>query len=117
MINEYLNRAIKSICKIDINQLIIDLSEEKQTTISLKDKIIKLRNVNDERANQIGLLETEISSQKDKLYTLQNLNIELSSSLESNRAKIVSLQDEKSHLSSDIANNLQKINERFKLLP
>ncbi len=111
MINEYLNKAIKSICKIDINQLIIDLSEEKQTTISLKDKIIKLRNVNDERANQIGLLETEISSQKDKLYTLQNLNIELSSSLESNRAKIVSLQDEKSHLSSDIANNLQKINE------
>ena len=111
MINEYLNKVIKSICNVDINQLIIDLSIEKRTTISLKDQLTTLRNVNNSRANQIGLLEAEISSQKDKLYTLQNLNVELSSTLESNKADIASLQDEKSNLSSDIANKLQKINE------
>ena len=112
MINEYLNKVIKSICNINVNQLIADLSTRKQEIISLNEQLMRLRNVNNSNATQIVQLESEIDTQKDKINTLQSLNVELSSMLESNRTDIASLQNERNNLSSDIANKLQTINEQ-----
>ena len=112
MINEYLNKVIKSICNIDVNQLIADLSTRKQEIISLNEQLMRLRNVNNSNATQIVQLESEIDTQKDKINTLQSLNVELSSILESNRTDIASLQNERNNLSSDITNKLQTINEQ-----
>ena len=112
MINEYLNKVIKSICNIDVNKLITDLSTRKQEIISLNEQLTHLRNVNNSNTTQIVQLESEIDNQKDKNNTLQDLNVELSSILESNRSDIASLQNERNNLSSDIANKLQTINEQ-----
>ena len=112
MINEYLNKVITSICNIDVNKLITDLSTRKQEIISLNEQLAHLRNVNNSNTTQIVQLESEIDNQKDKNNTLQDLNVELSSILESNRSDIASLQNERNNLSSDIANKFQTINEQ-----
>ena len=112
MINEYLNKVIKSVCDIDINQLITDLSTKKKENISLQGQLTRLKNVNNSKATQIVKLESAINNQKDKINTLQGLNVELLSLLESNRAKISLLQNEKNNLSTNIATNLQTINEQ-----
>ena len=112
MINEYINKVIKSICNIDVNRLIADLSTRKQEIISLNEQLMHLRNVNNSNTTRIIELESTIDIQKNKINTLQSLNVELSDMLESNRADISSLQNERNNLFSDIANKLQTINEQ-----
>ena len=112
MINEYLNKVIKSICNIDINQLILDLSTKEQEVSNLKRQLTRSKNANNSKAAQIVQLESEIDNQKDEINTLQSLNVELSSTLESKRTDIASLQHERNNLSSDIANKLRTINEQ-----
>lgn len=112
MINEYINKVIKSICNIDVNRLIADLSTRKQEIISLNEQLMHLRNVNNSNTTRIIQLESTIDIQKNKINTLQSLNVELSDMLESNRADISSLQNERNNLFSDIANKLQTINEQ-----
>jgi len=112
MINEYLNKVIKSICNIDINQLIVDLSTKEQEVSSLKGQLTRSKNANNSKAAQIVQLESEINSQKDEINTLQSLNVELSSMLESKRTEIASLHNERNNLFSDIANKLRTINEQ-----
>lgn len=112
MINEYINKVIKSICNIDVNRLIADLSTRKQEIISLNEQLMRLRNVNNSNTTRIIQLESTIDIQKNKINTLQSLNVELSDMLESNRADISSLQNERNNLFSDIANKLQTINEQ-----
>lgn len=112
MINEYLNKVIKSICNIDVNKLIADLSTRKQEIISLNEQLMRLRNVNNSNTTRIIQLESTIDTKKNKINTLQSLNVELSDMLESNRADISSLQNERNNLASDITNKLQTINEQ-----
>ena len=112
MINEYLNKFIKSICNIDVNLLIADLSTKKQEVSNLKEQLARSKNANNSKAAQIAQLESEINNHKDEINTLQSLNVELSSMLESNRAEIAFLQNERNNLSSDITNKIQTINEQ-----
>ena len=112
MINEYLNKVIKSICNIDINQLIVDLSTKEQEVSSLKGQLTRSKNANNSKAAQIVQLESEINNQKDEINTLQSLNVELSSMLESKRTEIASLHNERNNLFSDIANKLRTIHEQ-----
>lgn len=112
MINEYLNKVIKSICNIDINQLIVDLSTKEQEVSYLKEQLTNSKVANNSKAAQIVQLESKINNQKDKINTLQSQNVELSSMLESNRSDIASLQHERNNLSSDIANKIRTINEQ-----
>mgnify|MGYP003292971442 CR=1 FL=1 len=98
MINEYINKVIKSICNIDVNRLIADLSTRKQEIISLNEQLMHLRNVNNSNTTRIIQLESTIDIQKNKINTLQSLNVELSDMLESNRADISSLQNERNNL-------------------
>ena len=57
MINEYLNKVIKSICNIDINQLIVDLSTKEQEVSYLKEQLIHSKNANSSKVAQTVQLE------------------------------------------------------------
>ena len=100
MINEYLNKVIKSICSIDINQLIVDLSTKEQEVSCLMGQLTHSKNANSSKVAQIVQLESEINNQKDKINTLHSLNVELSSMLESKRTDIASLQHERKEASA-----------------
>ena len=113
MINEYLNKVIKSICNIDINQLIVDMSIKKQEVSCLKGELTHFKNENYSKSAQIVQMKSEINNQKDEINTLKRHNVELSSMLDSNKADINSLQNERNNLYSDIANKLRIINEQI----
>ena len=113
MINEYLNKVIKSICNIDINQLIVDMSIKKQEVSCLKGELTHFKQENYSKSAQIVQLESEINNQKDEINTLKRHNVELLSILDSNKADINSLQNERNNLFSDIANKLRIINEQI----
>ena len=109
--NEYLNKVIKSICKIDINKLFEDLSTKKKEVFNLKEQLIHSKNANDSKSSQIVKLESEISNQKGVIHTLQSLNEEYSSKIKSSRADIDSLKKERNELTSGITKKLRIINE------
>ena len=119
MINNYLNKVIKYVCRIDINQLIQNLSILKSKINSLNEQLTHSIDANNIKSEQIALLESKINNQTnkfncltDKINTLRIQNIELKSIHESNKTKIDSLQNERNNLSSDIANKIRTINEQ-----
>ena len=67
MINNYLNKVIKYVCRIDINQLIQNLSTYEDEINSLNERLINSSDANNIKSEQIALLESRINSLNEQL--------------------------------------------------
>lgn len=96
MINNYLNKVIKYVCRIDINQLIQNLSTYEDEINSLNERLINSSDANNIKSEQIALLESKINS----------LNEQLTHSIDANNIK----SEQIALLESKINNQTNKFN-------